>query len=177
MQVWSLGQEDPLEKEMTTYFSILSWRIPWTEEPGRLLSIALQRVWLNWSYLARMHTGAGGCTCCKLATHIHPQALCGWVSGTSRECDKPAPTCRRATKTVKSCNVTQHGHQKCTGCSKWAMPCTEAGDPVVTQIHSLTFRCPWTRGGTGWQTARHRITVLIFLPRCTVSPVHHLDTF
>ena len=33
-QVLSLGQEDPLEKEMTTHSSILVWRIPWTEEPG-----------------------------------------------------------------------------------------------------------------------------------------------
>ena len=33
-QVQSLGQEDPLEKGMATYFSILAWRIPWTEEPG-----------------------------------------------------------------------------------------------------------------------------------------------
>ena len=32
-QVRSLGQEDPLEKEMATYFSVLVWRIPWTEEP------------------------------------------------------------------------------------------------------------------------------------------------
>ena len=31
--VWSLGQEDPLEKEMATHSSILAWRIPWTEEP------------------------------------------------------------------------------------------------------------------------------------------------
>ena len=36
MQVPSLGQEDPLEEEMTTHSSILAWRIPWTEEPGRL---------------------------------------------------------------------------------------------------------------------------------------------
>ena len=35
-QVRSLGQEDPLEKEMTTHSSILTWEIPWTEEPGRL---------------------------------------------------------------------------------------------------------------------------------------------
>ena len=38
IQVRSLGQEDPLEKGMATYFSILAWRIPWTEEPGRLHS-------------------------------------------------------------------------------------------------------------------------------------------
>ena len=35
-RVQSLGQEDPLEKEMATYSSILAWKIPWTEEPGRL---------------------------------------------------------------------------------------------------------------------------------------------
>ena len=35
MQVGSLGQEQPLEKELATHSSILAWRIPWTEEPGR----------------------------------------------------------------------------------------------------------------------------------------------
>ena len=43
-QVRSLGQENPLEKEMTTHSSILALKIPWTEEPGWLLSIGLQRV-------------------------------------------------------------------------------------------------------------------------------------
>ena len=42
--VQSLGQEDPLEKGMVTHSSILAWRIPWTEEPGGLWSIGLQRV-------------------------------------------------------------------------------------------------------------------------------------
>ena len=39
--VQSLGQEDPLEKEMATHSSILAWEIPWTEEPGRLQSMLL----------------------------------------------------------------------------------------------------------------------------------------
>ena len=43
-QVPSLGGEDPLEKGMATHYSILDWKIPWTEEPGRLQSIAWQRV-------------------------------------------------------------------------------------------------------------------------------------
>ena len=43
-QVQSLGQEDPLEKKMATHFSILAWRIPWTEEPGGLQSMGLQSV-------------------------------------------------------------------------------------------------------------------------------------
>ena len=42
--VRSLGWEDPLEKEMATYSSILRWRIPWTEEPGGLQSMGSQRV-------------------------------------------------------------------------------------------------------------------------------------
>ena len=42
--VRSLGQEDPQEKGTATYSSILSWRIPWTEEPGGLQSMGLQRV-------------------------------------------------------------------------------------------------------------------------------------
>ena len=40
----SLGREDPLEKEMATHSSILAWGIPWTEEPGGLQSLGLQRV-------------------------------------------------------------------------------------------------------------------------------------
>ena len=47
--VWSLGWEDPLEKEMATHSSILAWRIPWMEEPGRLQSTGLQRVGHNWA--------------------------------------------------------------------------------------------------------------------------------
>ena len=43
-QVLSLGQEDPLEKEMATYSRILAWRIPWTEELGGLHSMRSQRV-------------------------------------------------------------------------------------------------------------------------------------
>ena len=43
-QVWTLGRAEPLEKEMATHFSILAWRIPWTEEPGRLQSVGSQRV-------------------------------------------------------------------------------------------------------------------------------------
>ena len=42
--VQSLGQEDPLEKEMATHSSIFAWRIPWTEELGRLQSMGSQRV-------------------------------------------------------------------------------------------------------------------------------------
>ena len=43
-QIQSLGQEDPLEEEMAAHSSILAWRIPWIEEPGRLQSMGSQRV-------------------------------------------------------------------------------------------------------------------------------------
>ena len=44
IQVQSLGQEDPPEKEMATHSSTVAWKIPWMEEPGRLQSMGLQRV-------------------------------------------------------------------------------------------------------------------------------------
>ena len=58
--VWSLGREDPLEKEMATYSSILAWKIPWAEEPEGLQSIGSQRVRHDW------------------ATSL---LLCGWSTG------------------------------------------------------------------------------------------------
>ena len=48
-QVWSLGQEDPLEVEMATNSSILAWKIPWTEDPDRLQSIESLRIGHDWS--------------------------------------------------------------------------------------------------------------------------------
>ena len=45
--VQSLGQEDPLEKEMATHSRTIAWKIPWTEEPGRLQSMGSQRVGRN----------------------------------------------------------------------------------------------------------------------------------
>ena len=47
--VQSLGQENSLEKEMATHSSILAWRIPWTEEPGRLQFMGSQRVGHDWA--------------------------------------------------------------------------------------------------------------------------------
>ena len=47
--VWSLCWEDPLEKEMATHSSILTWRIPWTEEPNGLQSMGSQKVGHNWA--------------------------------------------------------------------------------------------------------------------------------
>ena len=50
--VWSLGQEDPLEKEMATRSSVLAWRVPGAGEPGGLPSVGMHRVRHDWSDLA-----------------------------------------------------------------------------------------------------------------------------
>ena len=54
-QVWSMGWGDPLEEGMATGSSICAWRIPWTEEPGGLQSIRLQRIRQDWSDFACTH--------------------------------------------------------------------------------------------------------------------------
>ena len=51
-QVWSLGQEDPLEKGMATHSSILAWRIPWTEESGGLQSMGASKDMTEWLTLS-----------------------------------------------------------------------------------------------------------------------------
>ena len=55
-QVWSLGQEDPLEWGMATHSSIVAWRILWMEEPGRLQSTGSQRVGHDWITNTHTHT-------------------------------------------------------------------------------------------------------------------------
>ena len=65
----SLGQEDLLEKDMATHSCILAWRIPWTEEPGRLQSIGLQRVGHDWRKPSKQ-------TIMYISTHIGPLYVC-----------------------------------------------------------------------------------------------------
>ena len=62
MLVRSLGQEDILEKEMATHSRFLAWEIPWTEEPGRVQSMRLQRVGYN------LATKTHHVLCCKCFT-------------------------------------------------------------------------------------------------------------
>ena len=56
IQVRSLGWEDPLEEGMATHSSVLAWKVPWTEEPGRPESVGSRRVRHEWSDYARTHT-------------------------------------------------------------------------------------------------------------------------
>ena len=61
-RVWSLDQEDPLEKGMATHSSILAWEIPWTEEPGRLQCMGSQTVGHDWTTNTHTHTQDSGST-------------------------------------------------------------------------------------------------------------------
>ena len=59
IHVRSQGEEDPLDKGMATHSSILAWSIPWTEEPGRLQSMGLQRVGRDWAANISLSSWAG----------------------------------------------------------------------------------------------------------------------
>ena len=94
-QAQSLDQEDPLEKGMATHSNIFTWRIPRTEESGRLLLIGSQRVGHDWSSLVHMYTYMGSGipflpwelfmlhnthVCTLTHTHTHPY----WSDATTR---------------------------------------------------------------------------------------------
>ena len=83
MQVRSLGQEDPLEVDMATHSSILAWRIPWTEEPGRLLSVGSQWVgpdWSDWVYKKtnNLRKDKTSPVCLFVFFLRHSEAFCKW---------------------------------------------------------------------------------------------------
>ena len=84
--VWSLGREDPLEKEMATHSSILAWRIPWMEEPGGLQSTGSQRVGHDWATSLSVSLM---CTC-----QSHPPSLCFVCGGDSPKPRKNNQKCR-----------------------------------------------------------------------------------
>ena len=74
--VWSLGWGDPLEKGIATCSSILAWRIPWTEESGRLQSTGSQRIGHDWSDLAHINIVQGNNLFCIINFQIRPWGGC-----------------------------------------------------------------------------------------------------
>ena len=89
-RVHSLGREDPLEKEMATHSSILAWRIPWTEEPGRLQSTGSQRVGDDWATSLSL-SSSGGLVVKDLPANA-------WDMGSIPGSGKIQITCHRGTK-------------------------------------------------------------------------------
>ena len=69
-----MSQEDPLKEEMATPSSILAWKIPWTEKPGRLQSIVSQRIRHNWTH-THIHSESINC---RLIQNNYSLLLCNW---------------------------------------------------------------------------------------------------
>ena len=86
-RVQSLGWQDPLEKGMATHSSILAWRIPWTEEPGRLQSMRSQRVGHEWAtntllyipFCTMMETNSGGLLSRRLISDLFLNRTRGYL--------------------------------------------------------------------------------------------------
>ena len=75
--VWSLGWEDPLEEEMAIYSSILAWKIPWTEKPGRLQSRGSQRIGHDFATKQQMNSDCVSSVNCR---HSIGKLLARWLA-------------------------------------------------------------------------------------------------
>ena len=92
-RVRSLGWEDPLEKEMAIHSSTIAWKIPWTEEPGRLQSMGLQRVRHDWA------------TSLNIALNMYHIFLCPWTFRLL-----PCPYCKQCcSEPGVVCILSNHG--------------------------------------------------------------------
>ena len=97
-QVQALGWEDPLEKEMAIHSSTIAWRIPWTEEPGRLQSMGSQRVGHNWAIsVSQSRDKSTQSIFCSIEW---PWGTAGWMGGwstegPSHEFSTPSPSSER----------------------------------------------------------------------------------
>ena len=89
-QIWSLGQEDPLEEEMATHSSLPGWRIPWRENPGGLQSVGSQRVRHDWATKHMIH-------------------LKEWFSATDSFATPPSPGTRDTATSIGTLVVTLGG--------------------------------------------------------------------
>ena len=101
MQVPSLGREDPLEEEMATHSSNLHWRIPWTEEPGRLQSKGSQRVGHNWATKHTQNTEGRDMLSFSVGFRLYVYNLCNIIY---QLCFiKKDPMCFKALASIYAC--------------------------------------------------------------------------
>ena len=123
-QVWSLGREDPLEKEMATNSSSLAWRIPWREEPGRLQSMGSQRVRHDWA-TSLTHSLTGNV--CYVLSHFSRVWL--FITPWAVTCQAPL-----------SMGFSRQEY--------WSgLPCPLPGDPPHPGIKLVSFKSPPLAGG------------------------------
>ena len=120
--VRSLGWEDPLEKEMATYSSILAWKIPWTVKPGRLQSMGSQRVRQQWATslsLSLTHSSCSyfGCSEQRGLWNI-PEVNPGqssYVAATALACWQRFPMRKEKRRWEEETPTPQTSYQKCHG--------------------------------------------------------------
>ena len=101
--VWSLGQEDPLEKEMASHASILAWKIPWTADPGRLQSMRSQRAGHDWAtslFTYRyIYISSVQFICSVMSDSLQPHGL----QHTSPPCPSPTPGVYSNSRPLRQC--------------------------------------------------------------------------
>ena len=100
-QLWSLGQEDPLEEGIAIHSSILVWRIPWTDEPDWLQSMGLQRVRNEWATNIHTHT------------HTHTDMFLPTVATTLAQSYRVWCSVYILSAWHKSVDVIMSGYKKC----------------------------------------------------------------
>ena len=105
-KVWSLSREDPLEEEKATHFSFTAWKVPWTEEPGRLQSKGLQRVGHDWAHTYIHITDIYHCTSFRyiakwLARSVHYEIIPTISSVNSHQHTKLICVCVCVMRTLK----------------------------------------------------------------------------
>ena len=140
--VWSLGREDPLEKEMATDSSILAWKIQWTEESGRLQPMGSQRVGHEWATSFSLSLYVQKWPPCSLGYRIANTWTYKWdfPGGAGRK----EPTCW--CKTLRN-TVLIPGRED---------PLEEEGR--ATHSSFLTWRIPWTEDPGGlWSIGPQRV--------------------
>ena len=112
-QVWSLGWEDPLEKEMAIHSSTVAWKIPWTEEPGRLQSMGSQRLRHDWAtsrHFIYVHIYD------FVSAFIFGRAGSSFCTRAFSSCGTQASHCGDF-----SCEAQALGHQGFGRCGSWAL--------------------------------------------------------
>ena len=123
--VRSVGQEDPLEKDMATHSTILAWRIPWTEEPGGLQSMGSQRVGHNWAT--------------STFTFTLQLGLPGGASGKESTCQC---RCKRLGFNPRVRKIPLQGEMAAhSSILAWEIPWTE--EPNGLQFHTVTKKWTW----------------------------------
>ena len=126
IRVQSLGREDVLEKEMATHSSILAWKTPWMEEPGRLQSMGSQRVGYDWATsLSHIYLGfPGGSDSKESAWNAGDLGLIpglGW-----------SPGGKHGNPLQYSCLERPHGQRSLGGCS----PCGHKESDMTERLNA-----------------------------------------